>query len=155
MGSRTVFAVVGWLAAAAAATVVGLGAVRVIGEGITGTAATTLTQEEVAEALASAPPSPSPEPTASPSPRPTPTRTQVPRTTLRPAGSTITAHCDGDLVTIDRVAPPQGYQTTDYDRGATGEAEVRFDSGGKGRGSGRVEVQVTCEDGRPRATVDD
>ncbi|GAB3515489.1 septum formation initiator [Phytohabitans suffuscus] len=157
MGSRTAFAMVGWLVAAAVATVVGLAAVRVIGEGITGTAATTLTQEEVAEALASPEPSAGPEPTAGPDPSasPEPTRATSSPTILRPAGSTITAHCEDGLVTIDLVAAPQGYSTTEYDEGPTDEAEVRFDRGGKGHGSGRVEVHVTCVDGKPRATIDD
>ncbi|WP_173054181.1 hypothetical protein [Phytohabitans houttuyneae] len=153
MGSRTAFAMVGWLVAAAAATVVGLGAVRVIGEGISGTAAATLTQEEVAEALASPVPSASLSPSRSASTRPS--RTAPPATVLRPAGSTITAHCEGGLVKIDSVAPPQGYATVDYDRELTDEAEVRFDRGGKGQGSGRVEVHVTCAGGRPQATLDD
>ncbi|MDQ7904561.1 hypothetical protein RB614_08490 [Phytohabitans sp. ZYX-F-186] len=153
MGGRTAFAMMGWLVAAAAATVVGLGAVRVIGDGITGTAATTLSQEEVVEALASPVPPASPPPTASPSP--TPARTEPARTTLRPHGSTITAHCEGALVRIDGVAPPSGYQTTEYDNELTDEAEVRFDRGGKGHGSGRIEVQVSCVNGRPLATADD
>jgi len=157
MRSRSAFAVVGWLVAAAAATVVGLGAVRVIGEGITGTAASTLTQEEIAEALASPVPSTSlsPTPTASPS-GPEPTRTRPAPTTLRPGGSVITAHCEGGLVRIDGVAAPDGYQTVEYDKGPTDEAEVKFDRGsGKGHGNGRIEVQITCVDGTPRATTDD
>ncbi|MFD0747170.1 hypothetical protein ACFQ1L_39190 [Phytohabitans flavus] len=155
MGSRTVIAMVGWLVAAAAATVVGLGAVRVIGEGITGTAATTLTQEEVAEALASPIPSPSAAATASLRPSPAPTTSGPPPTPLRPAGSTITAHCEGGQVELDGVTAPLGYQIVEYDRGLTDEAEVRFERGGKGHGNGRLEVHVTCVDGRPRATVDD
>lgn len=161
MGSRTAFAMVGWLVAAAAATVVGLGAVRVIGEGITGTAAATLTQEEVAEALASpapasaAPPGAAPSGSAAPSASPEPTRTRPAPTTLRPGGSTITAHCEGELVKLDGVTPPFGYQTVEYDDELTDEADVRFDRGGRGQGSGRLDVQITCVDGTPRATLDD
>lgn len=159
MGSRTAFAMAGWLVAAAAATVVGLGAVRVIGEGITGTAAATLTQEEIAEELASPVPPTSAPPTAGPSPSATASTSPAPSrpapAILRPGGSTITAHCEGGLVKLDGVTPPFGYRTVEYDDDLTEEAEVRFERGGRGHGSGRLEVLITCAGGTPRAVVED
>jgi hypothetical protein len=157
MGSRTAFAIVGWLVAAAAATVVGLGAVRVIGEGIAGTAPTTLTREEVAEALASPVPPTSPSPTASPSPDPAETSaTKPPGTLLKHTGGQVMAHCVGDLVVLEWWSPSPGYQVTDGDHEPAAEAEITFDRGGEGRGSGEVEVHIGCEGGKPRIVrIDD
>ncbi|MFC0528869.1 septum formation initiator [Phytohabitans kaempferiae] len=156
MGSRTAFAMVGWLAAAAAATVVGLGAVRVIGAGITGTAAATLTQEEVAEALASPVPTSAPGPAASPSPRPEPSATIPAGTLLTPTGGQVKAYCADGLVTLEWWAPASGYRVTDYDRGPTDEAEITFERGGKGHGNGEVEVHIACAGDTPQIVrVDD
>jgi serine/threonine-protein kinase len=155
MGSRTAFAMVGWLVAAAAATVAGLGAVRVIGEGITGTAATTLTQEEVAEALAETP-APTPPATSPAAPAPTPTATPGADTLLTHDAGRVMARCGGGLVTLVSWWPAQGYQVTDYDRGPAEEAEVTFERGSEGRGSGEVELHISCRDGTPQITrVDD
>jgi hypothetical protein len=158
MGSRTALAMVGWLVAAAAATVVGLGAVRVIGEGITGTAATTLTQEEVAEALAETPsPAPPAPPATSPAaPTPAPTATAGADTLITHEAGRVMARCGGGLVTLVSWWPAQGYRVTDYDRGPTDEAEVTFDRGSEGRGSGEVELHIACRGGTPEISrVDD
>jgi hypothetical protein len=140
---------VGWLVAAVAATLAGLGAVRVIGEGLTGTAAATLTQEEVAEALAETP-SPAP-PVASPSPTGSPVTPSAPTTgaatPLTHSAGRVMARCDGGLVTLVSWSPAQGYRVTDYDRGPAEEAEVTFDRGGKGHGSGEVELHIACRGG--------
>jgi hypothetical protein len=149
MGGRSAFAMVGWLVAAGAATVVGLGAVRVIGDGITGTAATTLTQEEVAEALAS------PAPPTSAAPIVSPSATNPPGTLLKPTGGQVMAHCEGDLVALDWWAAQPGYQVTDYDRGPAEEAEITFDGGGEGQGSGEVEVYIRCAGGKPQVVRTD
>lgn len=52
MTRRTLLAVAGWLAAALVAIVIGVAAIRLVGESITGTPGGVLTQEEVAAALA-------------------------------------------------------------------------------------------------------
>ena len=150
MRSRAVFAMVGWLVAAAVATVAGLGAVRVIGDGITGTAATTLTEEEVAEALAS------PVPPTTAGPRPTPSTTAGTGTLLTHDAGRVVASCGGGLVTLVSWSPAQGYQVTDYEKGPAEEAEVTFDRGGEGHGSGEVELHIACRAGTPEITrIDD
>jgi hypothetical protein len=147
MGRRTALAVAGWLAAAAAATLTGLGAVQIIGEGITGTAAATLSEEQVADALASPAPAP-PVPTATPTP--VPTGSTGPRRTFTTEGGTVTAQCDADLVTLVSWAPAQGFRVTDHDRGPDDDAEVKFATGNR-----EVEVHVVCAAGHPTLTTDD
>jgi hypothetical protein len=136
MGRPTLFAVAGWLVAATVATLTGLAAVRVIGEGITGTAAATLSQREVEEQLASAPPavSRSPQPSAS----------QGSGTVLASAAGTIVASCEDGLVTLLSWAPAQGYRVVEADPGPDDEVEVEF-----ARGNDVVEVRVVCTAGEP------
>jgi hypothetical protein len=136
MSRPTLLAVAGWLVAATVATVTGLAAVRVIGEGITGTAAATLSQSEVEEQLASAPPPPSVSPQASAS--------QGSGTVLGSAAGTVVASCEDGLVTLLSWAPAQGYRVVEADRGPDDEAEVEF-----ARGSDVVEVRVVCTAGEP------
>jgi hypothetical protein len=136
MSRPTLLAVAGWLVAATVATVTGLAAVRVIGEGITGTAAATLSQSEVEEQLASAPPPPSVSPQASAS--------QGSGTVLGSAAGTVVASCEDGLVTLLSWAPAQGYRVGEADRGPDDEAEVEF-----ARGSDVVEVRVVCTAGEP------
>lgn len=70
MGRSTVFVVVGWLAAAALATIIGIGAIRLVGASITGTPGGVRSQDDIERALAVPPPplvgntAPEPETTA-------------------------------------------------------------------------------------------
>jgi hypothetical protein len=58
---RRILAVLGWLAAAVTATAIGVGALNLIGTGITGgTGGEVYSQERIARELASAPASPAP-----------------------------------------------------------------------------------------------
>ncbi|MEU4717082.1 septum formation initiator, partial [Micromonospora purpureochromogenes] len=57
MPGRPLLAVLGWLATAVAALLVGLAAIRLVGESISGTPGGVRSQEEVRRALAAAPPS--------------------------------------------------------------------------------------------------
>ncbi|MCW6011152.1 septum formation initiator [Micromonospora sp. CPCC 205371] len=136
MSRPTLLAVAGWLVAATVATLTGLAAVRVIGDGITGTAAATLSEREVREQLASAPPPVTVSPHASAS--------QGGGTVLASAAGTIVATCADGLVTLLSWAPAQGYRVAEAAPGPDDEAEVEF-----ARGSEWVEVKIVCAAGEP------
>lgn len=70
MGRHPILAAAGWLVATVAATLVGLGAIQLVGAGIIDTPAGVVDQGEVARALASPQPVP---PGRSATPAPTPT----------------------------------------------------------------------------------
>jgi hypothetical protein len=140
---RTVpLAVVGWLAAAVAATATGVVAVTLIGQGLSGPqTAVPLTEAEVASALASPPPTRA-TPTAPPS-RP---RGQA-RSLTTPCG-TVTATCSGGLATLLSWAPAQGYAVGEVGAGPDDSPKVRFE-----RGERRIEVRVRCGAGGPYTEV--
>ncbi|MFJ2261775.1 hypothetical protein ACIOKD_26140 [Streptomyces sp. NPDC087844] len=171
MPSRTLLALAGWTAAAVAATLTGLAAVEIIGDGITGSSdGETLSSQQVERQLdavtaasssgpgggpgaatpsatsdTGAPPSPSP----SPSP---PTSTTAPagpatevRKTFSAPGGTAIATCEGTTVRLLSWAPAQGYGVKSADPGPDDEhAEVKFEGA-----AGKVELRVRCTDGRP------
>ncbi|GHA07017.1 hypothetical protein GCM10010372_02730 [Streptomyces tauricus] len=173
MPSRTLLALAGWTAAAAAATLTGLAAVEIIGDGITGSSdGTTLSSEQVerqldaAKASASSGPgggstttTPSATPTTettTPGPTSTPpspststtapaaTATEVRKTFSAPGGTAI-ATCEGTTVRLLSWAPAQGYGVKSADPGPDDEhAEVRFEGT-----AGKVELRVRCTDGHP------
>jgi hypothetical protein len=161
MPSRTFLALAGWTAAAVAATLTGLAAVEIIGDGITGSSdGTALTSEQVERQLDAAKASLSPDPDpdrgtagASPgttpgTPTPTPTAsvpaTRTKKTFSGPAGTAIAA-CDGATVRLLSWAPAQGYGVKSADRGPDGEhVEVKFEGT-----AGKVELRVRCVDGEP------
>ncbi len=159
MGRRTLLALAVWVAAAVAAMLTGLAAVRVIGDGIGSPAAEPRDARAVAEALASAEAVPPPAPPAArPSrpppataplpPRPAPPRPGPARTLTTPGG-TVLARCTDGLVSLLSWTPRPGYATHRADRGPTREAEVAF------RGSGdEVEVTVRCGPDGPAATTE-
>ncbi|MEU8191901.1 septum formation initiator, partial [Micromonospora carbonacea] len=68
MRRRSLLAVAGWLATAVLATVVGLAAIRLVGESITGTPGGVRSQEEVERALAAPASTAAASPTQAPSP---------------------------------------------------------------------------------------
>lgn len=158
MTRRALLAVAGWCLAAAVATMIGLAALRVVGEGLTGgPAGEVLSQEEIARELAAAVPSASPapatptDPPAAPSPEiggpePTPagsTQRQVGAT----PGGTVVAECVDGLARLVSWAPAQGYRATDVDQGPDDDAEVSFEGP-----AGEYEVTVVCVAGRPEVT---
>lgn len=152
MPSRTVLAVAGWATAAVAATLTGLAAVQVIGDGITSsTEGGVLTPEQVERQLASATASPSPGPsaashTATPTSSPSaggPSATTVKEVFSTPGG-TVIAECDGAAVRLVSWAPAQGFGVERADAGPDEHAEVRFEGT-----SGKVELRVRCVSGRP------
>jgi hypothetical protein len=160
MTRRAVLAVVGWLAAAAAATATGLVAVALIGTGITGPAGPVLGEREVARDLAAASGEPSTGTPSTGSPlsgspsvgtpstgAPATTGTPGSRTPFVTPGGTVVARCDGRTVSLVLYSPAQGYAVKQADAGPDDRAEVTFEGQ-----AGRVEVRVTCAAGQPSAT---
>lgn len=158
-------AVAGWCLAVGAATMIGLAALRVVGEGLTGgPAGEVLDQQEIARQLAAASPTPSasasatvppaPAPTGLPAspatspdpPSPSPSDTAVQQVAATPGG-TVVAACDGALARLVSWAPAQGYTASDVDRGPDDDAEVSFVGA-----AGEYEVTVVCAAGRPQVT---
>lgn len=178
--ARTVGTVLAWLLAAAAATLVGVVAVGAIGSGIVPPSGRLLSPSEVsarlAEAAGPAPATPTttavgptaPTPTTpiptTPIPTtpsrttptsgvPTPTSTPVPTSVaaatprvLGSPGGTVLARC-GPAAEVISAIPAQGYDLKDIEP-HEGQWRVRFEAGRT-----RVEVLVSCVDGRPRASV--
>ncbi|MEU2611277.1 septum formation initiator [Micromonospora sp. NPDC007271] len=157
MGRRPVLAAVGWLATTVAATLVGLGAIRLVGEGITGTPGGVRDQRDVARALASPEPTPltsTPGPAGSPTPPATPAnRTPsgspadaATRRTFATPGGTALAECGPAGVRLVLWTPAQGYRIKDADRGPDDHVEVRFVGP-----RGEYELKLRCAGGRPVA----
>ncbi|KXK62757.1 septum formation initiator [Micromonospora rosaria] len=174
MGRRTLLAAVGWLATAVLATGLGLGAIRLVGEGIAGTPGGVLSQEEVARALASpvpsapavsgtptgpgapgAGPSGTPQtPTAVPSATPPVTPSASPAGSQRVfvvTGGSAVAECrSGGAAFLVSWSPAQGYRAVEIDRGPDDDVEVSFVGPG-----GEHELQVECVGGEPVLIPDD
>lgn len=143
---RRLYAVLGWLFAALAATGVGVAALGALGTGIVGEAARPLSQQDVERELArvSATASPSPSPSASPSGLATPVSGPV---VLAGAGGTVTARCYADgKAGLDSWSPRQGYQVEDVERGPARAAEIQFETG-----DSEVKGKIRCVSGRPVA----
>ncbi|MCW3815510.1 septum formation initiator [Micromonospora sp. DR5-3] len=159
MGRRQILAAVGWLAATVAATLVGLGAIRLVGEGIAGTPGGVRDQQEVERALASPEPvSPRPveRPTGSPtptaaaaSPPPTGGPTGV-RSSFSTPGGTAVAECGPAGARLVTWSPAQGYREKEAERGPDDHVKVRFVGPG-----GEYELRVRCVGGRPVADTHD
>jgi hypothetical protein len=161
MPRRLLLAVTGWLAAAVVATVIGMGALRLVGESIAGTPGGVLSQEEVDQRLARAtatPASPSASP-ASPSASPVSPSVTAPgpstgasgtRRVLKARGGSAVAECDGTAARLVSWWPAQGFGTHEVHRGPAAEAEVDF------RGpAGRSKIKVRCAAGQPVAEYDE
>lgn len=145
MGRRKLFAVAGWLAAAAVATLIGVGAIRLVGQSITGTPGGVLSQADVARELAASPPTtptPTMTSTSSPSGGPGPSRPAGARRSFATPGGTVVAECVGENVQLVSWAPAQGFAVTDVDRGPDLEAEVRF-----ARADQKAEIKIRCVNG--------
>ncbi|HEY3686653.1 MAG TPA: hypothetical protein VGL93_26710 [Streptosporangiaceae bacterium] len=138
---RRLYAVLGWVAAALAATGVGVAALGALGDGIVGEAAPPMSQTDVRHQLARA------TATARPS-GPAPSRTaDAGGVVLAGAGGTVVARClAGGAVQLDSWSPAQGFAAEDVKRGPADRAEIQFESD-------RTEVKgrITCAAGRPVA----
>ncbi|MFI6262262.1 septum formation initiator [Micromonospora sp. NPDC051006] len=158
MSRRSLLVAAGWLATAAVATLIGLAAIRLVGESITGTPGGVRSEEEVARALSADPlPSASPAgPTASVSPATAPPSSTPPSTgtgarrSFATPGGTAVAECTPEGVRLVSWAPAQGFRVRDVDRGPDDDVEVRFEGG-----AGKHELQVRCLGGEPVSVPDD
>ncbi|MFJ8689025.1 septum formation initiator [Micromonospora wenchangensis] len=151
MGRRTLLATAGWLAAAVLATLIGVAAIRLVGESITGTPGGVRSQAEVERALAAPEPTPSaPVASASSSPTAGPSTTPGLRRSFSTPGGTAVAECVGSEVRLVSWAPAQGYRVKDVDRGPDDDAEVTFTGP-----AGEFEVNVGCIGGEPVARPGD
>lgn len=156
MGRRTLLATAGWLAAAVVATLIGVAAIRLVGESITGTPGGVRSQAEVERALAApvpvSPPTASPSPTGSGSTSPPGVAAATPglRRSFATSGGTAVAECVGADVRLVSWAPAQDYRVKDVDRGPDDDAEVTFAGP-----AGEFEVKVGCIGGEPVARPGD
>ncbi|MGC5031740.1 septum formation initiator [Micromonospora sp. DT229] len=161
MGRRTLLAVAGWLATAAVAMLIGVAAIQLVGESLTGTPGGVRSQEEVARALAEPPPvapgvptsaAPTPDPTAStgtPGSPADPSAEAGSRRSFTGPGGSAVAECVPGGVYLVSWTPRQGYRVDDYDRGPDDDAEVSFVGP-----SGEHELSVRCVNGVPVLEAD-
>ncbi|MER7334917.1 MULTISPECIES: septum formation initiator [unclassified Micromonospora] len=161
MRRRSFLAVAGWLATAVVATLIGVAAIRWVGESIAGTpGGVVLSQEEVERALASpestatgaGPSFPAPTATgaAPSSPAPTGPAPQGERRALSTTGGTAVAECRPDGVWLVSWTPAQGYRVSDVDRGPDDDVEVTFAGP-----AGEFELKVRCVGREPVVEADD
>jgi hypothetical protein len=142
--TRLVAGIAAWLVAVGVALAVGLTAVGAIGTGLLGPGPQPLTPAEVDARLASAEPA---GPAASPETgAPVPATPAATPEVIATAGGTVLARCTGGTAEVVSATPAQGFrvQTEDDDGGP----RVRFRAG-----KTRIEVRLTCVDGRPVADV--
>jgi hypothetical protein len=142
--TRLAAGVAAWLAALVAALVVGLSAVGAIGTGLLGASQQPLTPAEVDARLASTDPA-APAVPANPVP-PSPVEPAPAPEVIATAGGTVLARCVEGRPEVVSATPAQGFrvQTEDDDGGP----RVRFRDGGS-----RVEIRLSCADGRPVADI--
>ena len=140
--TRLAAGVAAWAAAVGAALVVGLTAVGAVGAGLLGPGPQPLTPAEVDARLASAEPA-APAPTAVVTPVEPGGAPEV----IATAGGTVLARCTGGRPEVVSATPAQGFrvQTEEEDGGQ----RVRFRAGDT-----RIEVNLTCADGRPVAAIE-
>ncbi|SCL39541.1 hypothetical protein GA0074692_5398 [Micromonospora pallida] len=152
---RPFLAVAGWLVTAVLVTLVGVAAIRLVGESITGTPGGVRSQEEVERALATPQPTGSgPAPPAGPStpgtPSPTTSAPSGVRRVFATTGGSAVAECGPDGVRLVSWAPAQGYRVGEADRGPDDDVEVSFVGP-----SGEHELKVRCVGDEPVAEEDD
>ncbi|NYH41707.1 hypothetical protein HNR22_001434 [Micromonospora jinlongensis] len=162
MGRRSLLVAAGWVATVAVATLIGLGAIRLVGESLTGTPGGVRSEAEIERALASPEPVPTGT-TGSASAAPDPTSTAAPGTTSpKPSassgvrrgfatdGGTAVAECGAGGVRLVSWAPAQGYRVRDVDRGPDDDVEVTFQGPTR-----EYELKVRCIGSEPVAVADD
>ncbi|MBM0204941.1 septum formation initiator [Micromonospora sp. NPDC051227] len=154
MGRRSILVATGWVATAAIATLIGLGAIRLVGESLTGTPGGVRSEAEIERALAA------PEPvttvatgTASAAPGttgPAPSAKSGARRGFATDGGTAVAECGVGGVRLVSWAPAQGYRVRDVDRGPDDDVEVTFQGATR-----EYELKVRCIGSEPVAVADD
>ncbi|MEU8409769.1 septum formation initiator [Micromonospora sp. NPDC048842] len=172
MGRRSILVATGWVATAAIATLIGLGAIRLVGESLTGTPGGVRSEAEIERALAAPEPAPttgtaSAAPgsmgTASAAPGSTGTASAAPGSTgpapsassgarrgFATDGGTAVAECGVGGVRLVSWAPAQGYRVRDVDRGPDDDVEVTFQGPTR-----EYELKVRCIGSEPVAVADD
>ncbi|RQX13135.1 septum formation initiator [Micromonospora ureilytica] len=154
MGRRSLLVATGWVATAAIATLIGLGAIRLVGESLTGTPGGVRSEAEIERALASPePPSTGTTGAAPPGPgatSPTPSASSGARRGFATDGGTAVAECGAGGVRLVSWAPAQGYRVRDVDRGPDDDVEVTFQGAAR-----EYELKVRCIGSEPVAVADD
>ncbi|MER7586028.1 septum formation initiator [Micromonospora sp. NPDC127501] len=154
MGRRSILVATGWVATAAIATVIGLGAIRLVGESLTGTPGGVRSEAEIERALASPEPVPTGTTgTASAGPGttgPAPSASSGARRGFATDGGTAVAECGAGGVRLVSWAPAQGYRVRDVDRGPDDDVEVTFQGAAR-----EYELKVRCIGSEPVAVADD
>ncbi|MGC4746677.1 septum formation initiator [Micromonospora sp. DT201] len=164
MSRRSILVAAGWVATAAVATLIGLGAIRLVGESITGTPGGVRSEAEIERALASpeptptattnvAPPGPGTTSATHPGPGTTsvaPTASSGVRRSFATDGGTAVAECGAGGVRLVSWAPAQGYRVRDVDRGPDDDVEVTFEGAAR-----EYELKVRCIGSEPVAAADD
>jgi serine/threonine-protein kinase len=150
----------GWAAAAVVATLIGLGAIRLVGDSLTSTPGGVLSQDQVDGALAQVSDSPSvtqtpasTTPTTEPAPATETTRSTSTATGQRSfsvRGGTAIAVCSGSQAYLVSWSPAPGYRVDRTRQGPDHEVEVRFDGG-----HGHSEIKIRCDNGIPYADKQD
>lgn len=154
MGRRSILVAAGWVATAAVATLIGLGAIRLVGESLTGTPGGVRSEAEIERALAS--PEPVPTGTTGPGPvgpgttSPTPSASSGVRRGFATDGGTAVAECGAGGVRLVSWAPAQGFRVRDVDRGPDDDVEVTFQGPTR-----EYELKVRCIGAEPVAVADD
>ena len=153
--TRLAAGVAAWAAAVGAALVVGLTAVGAVGAGLLGPGPQPLTPAEVDARLASAEPAASvlaptpvaPAPVEPGSVESGPGESGSAPQVIATAGGTVLARCTGGRPEVVSATPAQGFrvQTEEEDGGP----RVRFRAGAT-----RIEVNLTCVEGRPVAAIE-
>ncbi|WP_327040944.1 septum formation initiator [Micromonospora ureilytica] len=152
MRRRSLLVATGWVATAAIATLIGLGAIRLVGESLTGTPGGVRSEAEIERALAS----PEPVPTTSTAsaapgtPGPAPSASSGARRGFATDGGTAVAECGAGGVRLVSWAPAQGYRVRDVDRGPDDDVEVTFQGPTR-----EYELKVRCIGSEPVAVADD
>lgn len=131
----------GWLAAASAATAVGVTATTALGSGITSGATAPLSEQQVASELQHDTPAASGQPGSPAAPAPG----AVTRT-LGTQGGTVIARCSAGQVTLVSWSPAQGFESEDVHAGPALAARIKFGSHGTD-----IEVTITCSGAVPVA----
>ncbi|MET7948514.1 septum formation initiator [Micromonospora sp. NPDC005324] len=152
MGRRSILVATGWVATAAIATVIGLGAIRLVGESLTGTPGGVRSEAEIERALAAPEPAPTTG-TASAAPGTTgtaPSASSGARRGFATDGGTAVAECGVGGVRLVSWAPAQGYRVRDVDRGPDDDVEVTFQGPTR-----EYELKVRCIGSEPVSVADD
>ncbi|MGW3793614.1 septum formation initiator [Micromonospora arida] len=159
MGRRSILVATGWVATAAIATVIGLGAIRLVGESLTGTPGGVRSEAEIERALAAPEPTPTTSTastvpgttgTASAAPGSAPSASSGARRGFATDGGTAVAECGVGGVRLVSWAPAQGYRVRDVDRGPDDDVEVTFQGAAR-----EYELKVRCIGSEPVAVADD